>query len=116
MLETAAACCSYQQNHVPESYMRRSILVLLGLLCAMSVSAAPTPSLVGAEIAALLTRLETSGCEFNRNGVWYNAAEAKAHLVFKLGFAGSLQSTEQFIERLATKSSMPGEPYLVRVN
>jgi hypothetical protein len=96
------------------SNMRCSILVLLGLLCALPVSAAPTPPLVGAEIAALLTRLETSGCEFERNGVWYGAAEAKAHLQLKLGAAGTFSSAEQFIERVASKSTMSGQPYLVR--
>jgi hypothetical protein len=97
-----------------DSNMRRSILVLLGLLCALPVSAAPPSPLVGTEIAALLTRLETSGCEFNRNGVWYGAAEAKAHLELKSGAAGTFKSAEQFIERVASKSSMSGQPYLVR--
>jgi hypothetical protein len=94
--------------------MRRSTVVLLGFLFAVTVSAASTPPTVSAEIAGLLARLESSGCEFNRNGTWYNATEAKAHLLFKLGASGTLQSAEQFIERVASKSSMTGEPYLVR--
>ena len=104
---------SHQHYGVPGWYMRGLILLLLGMLYAMPVSAA-TPQLVGSEITALLTRLETSDCEFNRNGIWYSATEAKAHLQFKFGAAGSFQSTEQFIERVASKSSMSGKPYLVR--
>ncbi len=93
--------------------MRGFLLALTGLLYAVSVSAATSP-LVSAEIAALLTRLEMSGCQFNRNGTWYSGTEAKAHLQLKLGAAGSFQSAEQFIARAASKSSMSGEPYLVR--
>src|SRR5512144_416989 len=86
-------------NRVPGLYMRRAILILLGSLCALPVSAAPTPPLVGTEIATLLERLRTSGCEFSRNGTWYGAAEAKSHLLLKIGAAGTFQSAEQFIER-----------------
>ena len=32
------------------------------------------------EIDYLLTRLESSGCEFFRNGRWYEAARARKHL------------------------------------
>jgi hypothetical protein len=94
--------------------MCRAILILLGWSCALAVSAAPTPQPESTEIATLLTQLETSGCEFNRNGIWYGAAAAKAHLLFKLGAAGALQSSEQFIERVASTSSMSGQAYLVR--
>ena len=94
--------------------MRRAILILLGLLSVLPVSAAPIRLPVDAEIAALLTRLQTSGCEFNRNGIWYGADEAKAHLLLKIGAAGTFRSTEQFIERVASTSSMSGQPYLVR--
>ena len=45
------------------------------------------------------------------------AGEAKAHLLRKLAWLedkGLVQNTEQFIERAASKSSISGEPYLVR--
>lgn len=72
---------------------------------------------VRAEIDALLSRLESSGCEFNRNGSWYKASEAKTHLLRKLDYferKGSLSSTEQFIELGASASSSSGQPYLVK--
>ena len=93
----------------------RRLTSLLVLLAGISAFAAEIPQNVRTEIAALLVRLENSGCEFNRNGTWYDAPRAKAHLERKLQAAdGSVQSTEQFIELVATKSSLSGRPYLVR--
>lgn len=101
--------------------MSSRFLSLIGAACAALVFASPSRAElappVRAEIDALLARLETSGCEFNRNGSWYKAGDAKAHLLRKLDYferQGSLQSTEQFIELGASASSSSGRPYLVR--
>jgi len=70
-----------------------------------------------AEVDALLARLQASGCSFNRNGSWYPAAEARTHLLRKLEYLEDrdlVQTTEQFIARAGTGSSMSGKPYLVR--
>jgi hypothetical protein len=72
---------------------------------------------VRAEIDALLSRLEASGCMFQRNGSWYPAAEAKAHLLRKLQYLderGMVQSAEQFIARAASSSSTTGAAYFVQ--
>ena len=64
-----------------------------------------------------MSRLGTSGCEFNRNGTWYPAPEAKSHLLGKLKYLedrGAVQSADQFIDLAASSSSMSGEAYLVR--
>ncbi len=81
------------------------------------VHAEPTAAPVRTEIDALLARLEASGCEFGRNGKWYAAAEARQHLLRKLEYAegrGRVESAEMFIERIASGSSMSGDPYRVR--
>jgi Family of unknown function (DUF5329) len=86
---------------------------------AASTYAAPVKPTVRAEIDALLAKLDASSCEFNRNGTWYGAAEAKKHLLQKLDYLerrSLVQTTEQFIERAASASSMSGLPYLVRCN
>jgi len=97
--------------------MPRTLLVLLlGLASATAVAANLAP-IVLAEIDGLLARLESSRCEFNRNGTWYSAAEAKSHLQRKLRYLEDhdlVNSAEQFIERGASGSSMSGKPYLVR--
>lgn len=96
----------------------RQLLVLLmtGVVVAASFAASLSP-VARAEIEGLLGRLEVSGCEFQRNGAWYSATEAKAHLLVKLSYLedrGMVASAEQFIERAATQSSMTGRNYLVR--
>lgn len=82
-----------------------------------AASAAPTAAPVRAEIDTLLNKLQSSGCQFNRNGSWYSGAEAKSHLLRKLEYfedKGTVKNTEQFIELAATKSSSSGKPYQVK--
>ena len=78
--------------------------------------AAPDP-IAQREIAYLLTRLETSGCQFFRNGDWYDAQSARRHLEKKYAWLVKrdlVANAVHFIERAATRSSRSGEPYLVR--
>ena len=92
------------------------LAIVLAVWCCLSV-AAPTSPPVRAEIDALLSRLEASGCQFNRNGSWYRGQEARDHLLRKLEYIEgmtTIQSTEQFIELAASKSSFSGEPYQVK--
>jgi hypothetical protein len=97
--------------------MRRLLLLLLTCLVVAAGIAAPLSPAARTEIDGLMSRLEASGCEFNRNGTWHAAAEAKSHLLRKLKYLedrGVVQSTEQFIELAASTSSASGEPYLVK--
>ena len=94
---------------------RGSVLAVywLAAVCA----AAPLSPAARAEIDELMSRLETSACEVNRNGTWYPAADARAHLLRKLEYLeqrGAVQSAEQFIEFAASKSSVSNRPYLIR--
>jgi len=95
----------------------RRLLPPLIFCFAITANAAPLSPAAKAEIDALLVRLMTSGCEFNRNGNWYTAAQAQSHLSQKLKYfedRGMVQTTEQFIEMAASGSSMSGQPYMVR--
>ncbi len=98
--------------------MRQRRLLLLPLMAATAIGhATPLSPTARAEVDALLTRLQASGCEFNRNGTWYPGAEARAHLQKKLEVLegkGLVQTAEQFVDRGASSSSMSGKPYLVR--
>ena len=97
--------------------MHRHLLAILAALFCFSSVAAPTAAPVRAEIDALLSKLQASGCQFNRNGSWYSGQEAKVHLLRKLEyFEGktTIQSTEQFIQLAASSSSSSGTPYQVR--
>ena len=97
--------------------MRLVVLFLLTCIFAAAGNAASVPPVAKAEIDGLLSRLEASSCTFNRNGTWYPATEAKAHLLRKLKYLedrGAVQSAEQFIELAASSSSTTGQPYLVK--
>lgn len=97
--------------------MQRLLLLLLIYSFAGAGFAASLPPAARAEIDGLLAKLESSSCQFNRNGTWYSAKEAKSHLLRKLKYLedrGALRSAEQFIEQAASSSSATGEPYLVK--
>jgi hypothetical protein len=69
------------------------------------------------EIQTLLAAMEQSGCEFYRNGSWHNATDARAHLARKLAEVERRhppRSADEFIDVVATRSSISGEPYRVR--
>jgi hypothetical protein len=69
------------------------------------------------EIAHLLSRLGASGCQFNRNDTWYPPERAVEHLNTKheyLAKRNLVPTTEAFIERAASESSVSGKPYLVK--
>ncbi len=95
----------------------RMIVFAIAACTSQGAAASETAPPVRAEIEALLGRLEASDCQFNRNGSWYSAADAKAHLSRKLDYIGGrtdISNTERFIELAASRSSMSGEPYLVK--
>jgi hypothetical protein len=95
-----------------------TILLCVTLLTAGASSWAAAPSTAAqTEIEHLLAFVTHSGCQFNRNGTWYPAPEASAHLAEKeryLAEHGQIASAEDFIAKAATKSSMTGKPYTVR--
>lgn len=98
--------------------MKPIILALALVLCPAASSAgsvAATP--VRAEIDALLSKLQASGCQFNRNGAWHSGAEAKEHLQRKFDYLerrGAIDSAEKFIELAASRSSTTGKVYFVK--
>jgi hypothetical protein len=97
--------------------MRRTLTILLSCVAIAGAVAAPLPPAARAEIDALMSKLEASGCEVNRNGTWHTSTEAKPHLLRKLQYfeeKGTVQSAEQFIELVASRSSSTGQPYLVK--
>ncbi|MDP1539353.1 MAG: DUF5329 domain-containing protein [Moraxellaceae bacterium] len=75
------------------------------------------PAATKAEINQLFTALETSNCEFSRNGIWYSAYKASGHLHRKYDYLlrkGLVTTTESFIKLAATQSSTTGKLYFVR--
>ena len=69
------------------------------------------------EIRHLLQFIESSGCEFERNGTVYDSKEARSHIERKYDYIESrVDETEVFIKYAATKSSMSGKKYHVTCN
>lgn len=95
-------------------------LLAASLLACVSLGAgaAPAPPAVRAEIDAVMAKMSTSNCQFERNGSWHSAADAQKHLLRKLEYIEkrreTLASAEQFIDVAASKSSFSGKPYRVK--
>jgi hypothetical protein len=93
---------------------------LSGLILVLAMStmamAAPSPN-AEAEIAGLMDALAKSGCQFQRNGDWHDAKQARAHLQRKYDYLlkkNMVDTSEQFIQRAASQSSVSGRAYRVR--
>jgi uncharacterized protein DUF5329 len=66
------------------------------------------------EIDFLLTSLAESGCTFIRNGDEHEAGEARDHLEMKYNHAKRrIKTAEDFIDKIASKSSLSRKPYIV---
>lgn len=94
---------------------------LIPLVLVLAWSAMPVRAAIEAaalqEIDTLLARLAASACDFERNGTWHPAVEARTHLLRKRDAVArrtTIASSEQFIELAASASSTSGRPYRVR--
>jgi hypothetical protein len=90
---------------------------LIVALISLAVARADPSSTAQTEINYLLAYVEKSGCEFHRNGTWYDAKRAQEHLRLKyetLAAGNQIQSAEDFVEKAATKSSLSGRAYEIR--
>jgi len=100
--------------------MRASAIIAVTLVIALLwQSAGRAEPIAQTEIGALLRYVDKSGCEFYRNGFWYNSTSAYTHLRDKYEYVvltRSIDSAEDFIEVIATRSSFSGLPYEVRCN
>lgn len=95
--------------------IRNSLIAASLAVIALPAGAAPSAA-TEREITGLMQALETSGCRFQRNGSWYDAVAARGHLQRKYDYLlkrDMVDSSEQFIERAASRSSMSGKPYKV---
>jgi hypothetical protein len=67
------------------------------------------------KIDRLIKGVADSGIVFIRNGTEHTAAQAADHLRTKRKYAGDkIKTAKDFIEQLATRSSLSGKPYMVR--
>ena len=92
------------------------LLPLCGLAGGPGSSAAAPPPLERARIDKLIRHVEVQkGMKFIRTGTEYSCDEAARLLRGKMDSMGAeVTSARDFIERIASKSSMSGKPYHVR--
>lgn len=89
------------------------ITFLIGVLSSSSINA-DVPNSQKNEVAHLLTFVKDSGCTLTRNGSSHTAIEGVSHIENKYDyFRDDIQSTEDFIDLSATKSTMSGKYYTV---
>jgi hypothetical protein len=80
---------------------------------------AEMPVVARVEIQHLLAFVADSGCEFYRNGSWYDSRRGAEHLQLKLDWLAArnlIQDADDFIVMAATKSSLSSIDYKVRCN
>ena len=93
------------------------IAVSLSLSASLAWAEAAPSAQTRADITALIGALKQSGCEFSRNGSWYDSTKAAAHLQQKYDYLlkkNLVPTTTAFIERAGSQSSMSGKAYQVR--
>ena len=95
---------------------RRSFLVSVTTLMALQAAAAAPAPHEQTRIEKLIRFVEThKDAKFIRNGTEYSCADAGKFLRGKLESMGKEVTTaREFIERIASKSSMSGKPYEVK--
>ena len=97
--------------------MHKGLLLLTLMAFWPAAHSAELPQTALREIDRLLESLGISDCRFYRNGKWYGAADAEAHLRKKyeyLRMKKVLGSAEDFINKAGTESSRSGQPYQVQ--
>lgn len=101
--------------------MKRLLLLTLAATLPLAAFASQArnvlPAIAQNEINYLLAFVEQSGCDFNRNGRWYDSRKAQAHLRAKserMVAMGMIHGADEFVERAATSSSFSGKTYMVR--
>lgn len=93
--------------------MLKFLIITFWFLCG-SVNA-DVPAGKTKEVDHLLTFIKNSGCIINRNGTDYPAEKGLVHIENKYDyFRDDIESTEDFIELSATKSTMSGDYYTVK--
>ena len=92
--------------------MRISLNRLIAALAICALPLVATSATMDEEIDALLDAVITSDCIFVRNGKEYDVEDAVSHLQLKRKNGGRyFKTAEEFIKRIASKSSFSGRPY-----
>ncbi len=91
-----------------------TFILISSIFLQFSKSYADVPPEQKPEVEHLLEFVETTDCEFERNGKKYDGERASKHIKRKYKhYRDEISSTEEFIEYSATFSTRSGKSYLV---
>jgi hypothetical protein len=100
------------KDHNKISFSLVNLALLLSLLHVESWADLPEPQ--KPEVEHLISYLKNSGCQMERNGSKHDAHEAVKHIKKKYNYyRDDIKTTEDFIERSASRSSLSGRAYHV---
>ena len=89
--------------------------MILVIFTIFPLSALGQMDLIDEEIEYLISSVGKDGCTFIRNGKKYTGKDARAHLKSKTKRnAHVIDSTQDFIVKIASRSATSGNPYLIR--
>ena len=97
--------------------MRRRSLLLSGLLLVPAARAGDAmPPAERERVERLIVYVESrADVAFMRNGAAYSSREAARFLRGKMDrMGGDVSTAQQFIDRIASRSSTSGQPYMIR--
>ena len=96
-------------------YMMRLSTIAFCIVCALAWASTPAVAdTKNDEISYLINSVGKSGCSFIRNGERYSGKDARQHLRSKRKLnAHLIHSAEDFIEKIASRSSNSGQPYMI---
>ena len=99
---------------IKTSLIWSAVLLLSFLPGGWTESRADVPEEQKPEVQHLLDYLAHSGCRMKRNGIKHDAKDAVEHIVQKYDhYRDDIKTTEDFIDRSASRSSLSGLSYKV---
>lgn len=104
-------------NLLNQKILRRNFILNLLIFASIAIFSFSTLFAMTEDqkIQALLDAVSSSDLIFIRNGTEYSPAQARSHMQLKFSNSGGrINTAEDFIKYLATKSSMTGKLYYVK--
>jgi len=97
--------------------MKKIFVTALVIMALFSVVVSAQDNIEKKKIEFLISSVENlKGAKFIRNGSEHYGKEAAAHLRMKLQSIVVVQTADDFIRLCASKSSITGKPYMIRLS
>ena len=109
--------CIYVRRNETEESMKSILVTSFVILALFAGVVSAQENIEKKKIEFLISSVENlKGAKFIRNGTEHNGKEAAEHLRMKLQNALVVQTADDFIKLCASKSSITGKPYMIRLS